>query len=141
MNRTALTFAVVPLLLASCSMDPLRQKGRPRYGYAGTDAQVNTQYQPQVAPQAPSGPAPIVVQDDTPPAPTEPKKEEGSATPPTPPAPVPEKKDYQYGTAVPGKPGFVTSPHAPYSGYVDVRGFPPGTEVKDPYTGKIFLVP
>lgn len=51
------------------------------------------------------------------------------------------KKDYPYGTPVSGKTGFVTSPHAPYSGYVDVRGFPPGTEVKDPYTGKIFLVP
>ena len=57
------------------------------------------------------------------------------------PAPSTAKKDYPYGTPVPGKPGFVTSPHAPYSGYVDVRGFPPGTEVKDPYTGKIFLTP
>ncbi|MEI6493171.1 MAG: von Willebrand factor type A domain-containing protein [Verrucomicrobiota bacterium] len=43
-------------------------------------------------------------------------------------------------TPVSGKPGFVTSPHSPYAGYVDVRGFPPGTEVKDPYTGKSFVV-
>jgi hypothetical protein len=46
-----------------------------------------------------------------------------------------------YGTPVAGKPGFVMSPYAPGNGYVDVRGFPPGTEVKDPYTGKVFLVP
>ena len=49
--------------------------------------------------------------------------------------------DLPYGTPVPGKPGFVTSPHSPGAGYVDVRGFPPGTEVKDPYSGKVFLVP
>jgi hypothetical protein len=48
---------------------------------------------------------------------------------------------YPYAQPVSGKPGFVTSPYAPYSGYVDVRGFPPGTEVKDPYTQKVFLVP
>jgi hypothetical protein len=46
-----------------------------------------------------------------------------------------------YGTPVPGKQGFVTSPFSPNSGYIDVRSFPPGTEVKDPYTGKIFLTP
>jgi hypothetical protein len=57
------------------------------------------------------------------------------------PVPVAAPRDLPYGTPVPGKPGFVTSPHSPAAGYVDVRGFPPGSEVKDPYSGKIFLVP
>jgi hypothetical protein len=52
-----------------------------------------------------------------------------------------QKNNMLYGTPVPGKPGFVTSPFAPDSGYVDVTGFPPGTQVEDPYTGKIFLTP
>ena len=48
------------------------------------------------------------------------------------------RRDMPYGIPVPNKPGFVTSPYAPKSGYVDVHGFPSGTEVKDPYTGKTF---
>jgi hypothetical protein len=51
------------------------------------------------------------------------------------------RRDRPYGIPVPNKPGFVTSPYAPQLGYVDVQSFPSGTEVKDPYTGKIFLVP
>jgi general secretion pathway protein D len=45
------------------------------------------------------------------------------------------------GTAVPNKPGFITSPHAPKAGYIDVRGFPSGVEVKCPYTGEMLIVP
>ena len=50
-------------------------------------------------------------------------------------------EDLRYGMPVPGKKGFVTSPFSPDSGYIDVRGFAPGTPVKDPYTGKVFLTP
>jgi hypothetical protein len=50
-------------------------------------------------------------------------------------------EDLPYGTPVAGKKGFVTSPFSPNSGYIDVRGFAPGTPVKDPYTGKVFLTP
>jgi hypothetical protein len=69
-----------------------------------------------------------------------------SQEPPTPAGPaVPEPPkpvgELPYAKAVAGKPGFVTSPYDPYKGYIDVRGFPPGTEVKDPYSGKTFLVP
>jgi hypothetical protein len=52
-----------------------------------------------------------------------------------------EKAKLRSGTPVPGKPGLVTSPFAPDAGYVQVLGFPPGTPVEDPYTGKIFLTP
>jgi len=50
-------------------------------------------------------------------------------------------QNFPYSIQVTGKPGFVISPHAPQMGYVDVRGFQSGTEVKCPYTGRIFLVP
>ncbi len=52
-----------------------------------------------------------------------------------------QKANLPYGTPVQGKPGLVTSPFAPDAGYVQVLGFPPGTPVEDPYTGKIFLTP
>lgn len=49
----------------------------------------------------------------------------------------------QYPTAkpVPGKPGYVFSPFDLSGGYVDVNGYTSGQKVKDPYSGKIFLVP
>ena len=45
-----------------------------------------------------------------------------------------------YGTPVPGRPGLVESPYSPGK-YISVEGFPPGTEVIDPYTSRIFRVP
>jgi hypothetical protein len=51
------------------------------------------------------------------------------------------RTDLPYAVPVPNKPGFVISPYSPNAGYVDIRGFPSGTEVKDPYTGKVFITP
>jgi len=51
------------------------------------------------------------------------------------------KGDMPYGIPVPGQKGMVISPYLPEGNYIDVSAFAPGSAVKDPYTGKIFLVP
>ena len=61
-------------------------------------------------------------------------------TKPVPDGPVAKEKP-AYAKPVPGKPGYVTNPYDDSKGMIDVRGYPPGTEVKDPATGKNFLVP
>ena len=64
-----------------------------------------------------------------------------ASTPPTSTSSTTQARgDYPYGVPVPDKPGFVRSPYSPDK-LTDVRGYAPGTEVKDPYTGKIFLDP
>jgi hypothetical protein len=88
--------------------------------------------QPTVPPEAP----PAIPSATPIPTPTPVSARVAGSVPPT-----KSRRDMPYGIPVPGKPGFVTSPFAPKSGYVDVRGFPSGTEVKDPYTGKVFLTP
>jgi hypothetical protein len=51
------------------------------------------------------------------------------------------KGDMPYGIPVPGHKGMVTSPYSPEGNYIDVSAFASGAAVRDPYTGKIFLVP
>jgi len=52
------------------------------------------------------------------------------------------KAELPYGVPVPGRKGMVTSPYLPEDGkYIDVTDFASGSVVKDPYTGKFFLVP
>jgi hypothetical protein len=90
-----------------------------------------TQYPPQQQPFNPNGSA---LPDTTAP-------DNSSSAQPQPAAPTKVAKgDYPYGIPVPNKPHLVESPYSPGK-YVDVEGFAPGTEVKDPYTQKIFLVP
>jgi hypothetical protein len=51
------------------------------------------------------------------------------------------KGDMPYGIPVPGHKGMVTSPYSPEGNYIDVSTFASGSAVRDPFTGKIFLVP
>lgn len=47
---------------------------------------------------------------------------------------------YPYAEQIPGRPGFLRPPFSP-GGIIDARGFPRGTEIRDPYTREVFLVP
>lgn len=123
-------------------------------GCSGTGGSYSETPPPYTPPNA------TVTEDPIPtePPPTEVTVTDPIQTPPPPPPPPPETsqpkpwtsggtaaqpapRQFPKGTAVPGKPGRVISPYAPYAGEVDVTGFSSGTEVKCPYTGKIFVVP
>jgi hypothetical protein len=133
MMKFSLPLAVIAVLFfVSCAEEPpppttQHHRAPP---YAVTETQ---EYPPPQQPFNPNGPPQPVN--------APPPQQPASSPPPiaAPPTKV-AKGDYPYGIPVPGKPHLVESPYSPGK-YIDVEGFPPGTEVKDPYTDKIFLVP
>jgi outer membrane biosynthesis protein TonB len=88
------------------------------------------------APAAPEAPTPAVNTPEAPKTPEPPQPE-----PPKTPEPPKAAAELPFGKPVPGKKGFVTSPYDGSAGIIDVRDIPPGTKVRDPYTGKVFRVP
>ncbi len=126
-----ITLLIVPAVLVLALLAACEQESRPRNPEDAPNGGGGT------IPASTPTPTPMPVAETTPtPTPTP-----SESVPPTP-TPTPTTvRNIPYATPVPGKPGFVISPHSPNSGYVDVRGFGPGMEVKDPFSGQVFLVP
>lgn len=74
-------------------------------------------------------------------APTKVAPTPGPSASSKPPQPAEVTGEVPFGSPIAGRPGMVHSPFASKYQLVDVTGLPPGTEVKCPYTGKLFRVP
>jgi hypothetical protein len=126
--KSSLSLALLAaFVLTSCTDQEPPQ--RVRHRVARYPAEGREEYPATQQPFNPNAPPENTVREETAPTPA----------PTAGPTKV-AKGDFPYGIPVPGKPHLVESPFSPGK-YIDVEGFAPGTEVKDPYTGKIFLVP
>jgi hypothetical protein len=129
---------IAPLVLLGACVSPAGQTGRPNQTLDADAAPATTT--PFDSPP-PNPPGPANATTTTAPDAGSAPDANASSTPPPVNSSTGEDHQLPYATPVPGKPGYVTSPYGGGGGYVDVRGFPPGTEVQDPYSGKHFLVP
>jgi type IV secretory pathway VirB10-like protein len=100
----------------------------------GTERTRQTEPQPEAQPSA----TPRLARTSSTPSESRTSEPKASASPR---AAASQTSSLPYANPVPGKPGYVFSPYDKNGGYVDVTGYAPGSKVKDPYTGKIFLVP
>lgn len=137
MNRLLHPLTLIAILLIAGCADT--ETPPPRKKTAASTTSQDSQFTSDISTNAPTTADASLTETNNPSANAATNLANPFATPTPVPAAAP--RDLPYGTPVPGKPGFVTSPHSQTAGYVDVRGFPPGSEVKDPYSGKIFLVP
>ena len=147
---TPLSFLSGPLVNAGPVGDFFKKVGQSMSKPFQSESESEPQPEPTKTPHATRQPtsraapaaaatSPTVAQPSQPP-----KKEEFSGTVRGVSAAAMEKAkvDLPYGIPVPGRKGMVTSPYTPgEEKYIDVTGFASGSVVKDPYTGKLFLVP
>lgn len=126
----------------------IRETGKPRYGYGGTETLPDNQTPKPPKNNPTQGEDPEKLHTNTG---TDPGGNDPGINPPTnpgtpDPVPPPVKPTTQgaslpFGTPVIGEKGYVYSPYAPDKGKVDVKDIPSGTKVECPYTKKIFRVP
>lgn len=146
--RTAHDVAVTSYRVATAPVNVVRH--RPSQPSTTVTTTTTTAAPPALVNPAPASATPRIAAASAAPTPRprpttaaserRPAPEEAKPRPASSPRPTSSQLDFPTAKPVEGKPGYVYSPFDPGK-YVDVSGYAPGSKVKDPYSGKIFLVP